>query len=71
MPQLGTTCILYSKTHGEEQAWKPNKETVWITINYAISMGCLDNRQDRAKEEETEWSDKSGRRAESDANKKT
>ena len=28
------------------EAWKPNKEAVWTTINYAISTGRLDSRQD-------------------------
>ena len=45
---------------GEEQAWKPNKEAVWTTINYAISTGRLDNRQDGAAEERTQRSDESG-----------
>ena len=53
---------------GEEQAWKPNKEAVWTTINYAISTGRLDNRQDGAEEEGTQRSDESGGGAESDAN---
>ena len=56
---------------GEEQAWKPNKEAVWTTINYAISTGRLDNRQDGAEEEGTQRSDESGGGAESDANEET
>ena len=57
-----------SRKDGEEQAWKPNKEAVWTTINYAISTGRLDNRQDGAGEEGTQRSDESGGGAESDAN---
>ncbi len=54
--------------NGEEHAWKPNKEAVQTTINYAISTGGLDNKQDGAEEEGTQRSDESGGGAESDAN---
>ena len=53
----------------EEQAWKPNKEAVWTTINYVISTGHLDNRQDIAEEEGTQRSNESGGGENSDANK--
>lgn len=56
---------------GEEQAWRPNKEAVWSTINYAMSTGRLKNRQEGGDEKESQRPDESRAGAESEDNEET
>ncbi len=53
--------------YGEEKIWKPDREAVWATINYAVSTGRLDNRQEEV-EVVSQRSDESGGGGESDSN---